>query len=265
MSQNLKDFKGNISLENKVAVITGAASGIGRASVDVFTQMGAAVVAADINADQLKTLTDEFSDRSSIYTFQADVSDRHQVEAMIDFAIDKCGKMDIIFNNAGVTDDQSPVDEVTDESWEKVLAINTNSVMYACRKAVSYYLEDNKGGVIVNTASLGGLYGGRAGIAYTASKHAVVGMTKNIAIMYADAGIRCNAICPGSVNTGVIASMMQKKLSVRGTTRLRLGMGLSPRMGDPYELANAALFLASDASSYMNGEIMKVDGGWSSY
>ena len=103
-----------------------------------------------------------------------------------------------------MTDDQSPVDEVTDESWEKVLAINTNSVIYACRKAVSYYLEDNKGGVIVNTASLGGLYGGRAGIAYTASKHAVVGMTKNIAIMYADAGIRRNAICPGSLYSRAI-------------------------------------------------------------
>lgn len=259
----MKDFKSSISLENKVAIITGAASGIGRASVDVFTQMGAVVVAADINEEQLNKLTEEFAGRSQIYTFRADVSDRAQVEALIDFAIEKCGKLDILFNNAGVTDDQSPVDEVTDESWEKVMAINTNSVMYACRKAVSYFLEDNRGGVIINTASLGGLYGGRAGVAYTASKHAVVGITKNIALMYGDAGIRCNAICPGSVNTGVIAAMMQKKLSVRGTTRLRLGMGLSPRIGDPYELANAALFLASDASSYVNGEIMKIDGGWS--
>ena len=264
MARNLTDFGGNISLDNKVAVITGAASGIGRASVDVFTQMGAAVVAADINAEQLNKLAEEFSGRS-IYTFQVDVSNRQQVEAMIDFAIENCGKMDIMFNNAGVTDDQSPVDEVTDESWEKVLAINTNSVMYACRKAVAYYLKDNRGGVIINTASLGGLYGGRAGVAYTASKHAVVGITKNIAIMYGDVGIRCNAICPGSVNTGVITAMMQKKLSERGTRRLRLGMGLSHRMGDPYELANVALFLASDVSSYVNGEIMKVDGGWSSY
>ena len=258
------DFRKSISLENKVAVISGAASGIGRASVDVFTQMGASVVAVDINKAELDKMAAELSDRS-IFPFHADVSSRNQAEAMIDFTIEKCGKLDILFNNAGITDDQSPVGELTDESWEKVFAVNTNSVMYACRKAVSYYLENNKGGVIINTASLGGLYGGRAGVAYTASKHAVIGITKNIAIMYADAGIRCNAICPGSVNTGVITAMMQKKLSERGTKRMRLGMGLSPRMGEPYELANAALFLASDASSYLNGEIMKVDGGWSSY
>ena len=264
MNNHNVDFKETFSLKNKVAVITGAASGIGRASVDVFTQMGAKVIAADINKEQLDTLIKDFSDRE-IQIIQTDVSDRRQIEAMIDFAIEQYGKMDILFNNAGITDDQSPVSEVTDESWEKVFAVNTNSVMYACRKAVEYYLEKEKSGIIINTASLGGLYGGRAGVAYTASKHAVVGITKNIALMYADTGIRCNAICPGSVNTGVIASMMQKKLSERGTTRLRLGMGLSPRMRDPYELANAALFLASDASSYVNGEIMKVDGGWSSY
>ena len=264
MDKHNIDFKENFSLKNKVAVITGAASGIGRASVDVFTQMGAKVIAADINEEQLDTLIKDFPDRE-IHIIQTDVSDRRQIEAMIDFAIEKCGKMDILFNNAGITDDQSPVGEVTDESWEKVFAVNTNSVMYACRKAVEYFLKKEKSGIIINTASLGGLYGGRAGVAYTASKHAVVGITKNIALMYADAGIRCNAICPGSVNTGVITSMMQKKLSERGTTRLRLGMGLSPRMGDPYELANAALFLASDASSYVNGEIMKIDGGWSSY
>ena len=250
-------------LKNKVAVITGAGSGIGKATVDVFTQMGAKVIAADINLDSVKALKEEFFDyEENIFPFKVNVADCENVEAMIDYAIETCGKMDIIFNNAGIMDGMLPITELTDEMWDRVMQINTNGVMYACRKAVRYYLENNPTGVIINTASLGGLYGGRAGLAYTASKHAVVGMTKNIAFMYGDTGIRCNAICPGAVGTNIGMGMTQP--SERGSSRMALGMSLSNRIGDPYEVAAAALFLASGAT-FINGVTFTLDGGWSAY
>ncbi len=261
---NLKHLRGG-QLENKVAVITGAGSGIGKATTDVFLRAGATVVAADINYDTVCALKEEFKDYADrIHPVRVDVGDRESVEAMIDYAIRECGKMDIIYNNAGIMDSMTTISELTDERWDLIMRVNTSGVMYACRKAVQYFLEtENKHGVIINTASVGGLFGGRAGLAYTASKHAVVGMTKNIAFMYGDTGIRCNAICPGAVATNIGTGAW--KLSERGMSRMQNGMGLSDRYGDPYEIAGAALFLASDDSSFVNGETLTVDGGWSSY
>ena len=251
-------------MKGKTVVITGAASGIGKASVDVFTQMGANVIAGDINEEALGKLKEEFPDQADlIYPFKVNTADCANVEAMIDYAVETCGRMDAIFNNAGIMDGMLPITELTDEMWDRVMQINTNGVMYACRKAVRYYIENNIKGVIVNTASLGGLYGGRAGLAYTASKHAVVGITKNIAYMYGDLGIRCNAICPGAVATNI--GMGMKMPSERGAKRMALGMPLSDRVGDPYELAQAALFLTTDGASFVNGITLTIDGGWSAY
>ena len=258
------DHLGKSTLEGKVAVITGAGSGIGKATVDVFTRVGATVVAADINYDSVCALKEEFSDYADkIFPVKVDVGNQESVEAMIDYAVKECGKMDIIFNNAGIMDSMIPIDELTNERWNLIMNVNTNGVMYACRKAVQYYLENKIEGVIINTASLGGLFGGRAGLAYTASKHAVVGMTKNIAFMYGDTGIRCNAICPGAVKTNI--GYGSAKLSERGINRMKTGLQLNDRPGHPYELAGAALFLASPDSAFVNGETLTVDGGWSAY
>lgn len=259
-----KKYSGCEVLKGKVAVITGAGSGIGKSSVTMFLQEGASVVAADISENGLAALKKEFAVYGdSLKTFKVDVSDRVQVEAMVDFAVKEFGKMDIIFNNAGIMDGMIPVDELTDDLWDRVMKINTNSIMYACRKAVQYFLSRGQGGVILNTASLGGLCGGRAGLAYTASKFAVVGMTKNIAFMYGDAGIRCNAICPGGIKTNIGIGLSQP--SQRGLIHMQKGMGLMDRLGDPEEIAAAAVFLSSDSATFVNGATLTVDGGWSTY
>lgn len=260
----VKNLTGRHPLKDKVAVITGAGSGIGKSTVNRFVQEGAICVAVDLNGDSLAALQEELPEyRSQLKTFQANVSNSEEVEAMVDFAVSECGKMDIIFNNAGIMDGMLPIDELDDAMWERVMRINAGGVMYACRKAVRYYLERGEGGVILNTASLGGLCGARAGLAYTASKFAVVGMTKNIAFMYGDAGIRCNAICPGGIKTNIGVGLTEP--SKRGTSRTMPGMGLMTRLGDPDEIAAAAVFLSCDASTFVNGATLTVDGGWSAY
>lgn len=252
-----------MKLENKVAIVTGAGSGMGKAIAGLFAKEGAKVIASDINETGVKELIASSGDIAGEIVFsQTDVSNRSQVEAMIDLAVNKYGKLDVLVNNAGVLDKMYSVTEVEDEFWDKVMGVNVNSVMYACRKAIPIMME-NGGGSIINTASVGGLFGCRAGAAYTASKFAVVGLTKNIGFMYAKEGIRCNAICPGSIITNIAAGL--SNASEFGMARSGAGVPLSPRMGQPEEIANTALFLASDESSFINGTTVTVDGGWTAY
>ena len=250
-----KSYGDNKALRGKVAVITGAGSGIGKASVSLFLQEGADCVAADLNYDSVVALLEEFPEyREHIRPFQVDVSQSDQVEAMVDFAVREFGQMDILFNNAGIMDGMVPVDELSDQVWDRVMRINASGVMYACRKAVRYYLERGEGGVILNTASLGGLYGGRAGLAYTASKFAVVGMTKNIAFMYGDAGIRCNAICPGGYNPNLAPD---DPFVETYKTHNMLN-----RWAEKDDIKGPVIFLASEASRYVTGSTIVMDGGW---
>ena len=252
-----------MKLENKVAIVTGAGSGMGKAIAGLFAKEGAKVIASDINETGVKDLIASSGDIAGEIVFsQTDVSNRNQVEAMIDLAVNKYGKLDVLVNNAGVLDQMYSVTEVEDEFWDKVMDINVNSVMYACRKAIPIMMK-NGCGSIINTASVGGLFGCRAGAAYTASKFAVVGLTKNIGFMYAKEGIRCNAICPGSIITNIAAGL--SNASECGMARSGAGVPLSPRMGQPEEIANTALFLASDESSFINGTTVTVDGGWTAY
>ena len=172
-----------MKLENKVAIVTGAGSGMGKAIAGLFAKEGAKVIASDINETGVKDLIASSGDIAGEIVFsQTDVSNRNQVETMIDLAVNKYGKLDVLVNNAGVLDKMYSVTEVEDEFWDKVMSININSVMYACRKAIPIMMK-NGGGSIINTASVGGLFGCRAGAAYTASKFAVVGLTKNIGFM----------------------------------------------------------------------------------
>lgn len=175
--------------------------------------------------------------------------------------MEKFGTLDILVNNAGIMDNFEPVGDIADEQYEKVFAVNTTGVMHTMRKAVPVFLEKGKG-VIINVASTGGFSGAHAGATYGASKHAVIGLTKNTAFMYANEGIRCNAIAPGAVETNIGSSMTN--INQFGMTRAGMTHGLSPRSGQPEEIAEAALFLASDASSFVNGVVLPVDGGWTS-
>lgn len=252
-------------LKNEVAVITGAGSGMGRSMARLFAQEGAKVVAADIQDKGVLELIAESKDLAGEIVFcQVDVSNRQQVEAMIDFAVERYGRLDILVNNAGIMDNMAGVADVEDERWDRVLAINLNGVMYGCRHAIPIMEKQPEGGRIVNTASIGGLQGTRAGAAYTASKFAVVGLTQNIGFMYAQKKIRCNAVCPGSVETNIGMSMMQN-LNEFGMKRATAGAGVSPRNGSPDEIAQVALFLASKESSFVNGTTVTADGGWTAY
>lgn len=247
-----------MKLEGKVVLVTGGGSGIGRAITHLFIQEGARVVSTDLHANTLETLAGELkeADRASLTTFTGDVSVRADAEKMVDLAVSTYGTLDVVVNNAGIMDNFTPLSEVDDALWEKVLAVNLDGPMYICRRALETMLP-RKQGVIVNVSSVGGLFGGRAGASYTVSKHALIGLTRSIAYHYALSGIRCNAICPGGVSTNISIDHP----SALGFERVKTTIPMSIRMGESEELARAALFLASDDSSFVNGDIMVVDGG----
>ena len=249
-------------LENKVAVVTGAASGMGKAIAELYAKEGAKVILADYNFEGAEKVTEDIvSHGGTAKAVKVNVAELADIENMIDTAVNEYGTLDILVNNAGIMDGFEAAGDITDEKWDRVFDINTKSVIRAIRKALPIFLEKGKG-VIVNTASTGGLNGAHAGVAYTASKHAVVGITKNTGFMYAKQGIRCNAIAPGAVMTNIAASM--KDVNEFGTSRTQLTQGLIPRAGEPEEIAQVALFLASDESSFVNGTVVTADAGWTS-
>lgn len=251
-------------LAGKVAAVTGTASGMGRSIAKRFAEEGAKVVAVDLNVAGVEELIEELGAvEGEIVAQQVDVSDRGQVEGMINLAIEKFGKFDILVNNAGIMDNMRSVGVVTDEYWDKIMDVNLKGVLYACRYAVNYWLDKGLPGRIINIASIGGLQGCRAGAAYTASKFAVVGLTKNIGFMYAQKGICCNAICPGAVDTNVGTGIQEP--DPFGIGRATVGVPANPRSGSPAEIAATALFLASDEASFVNGVALPVDGGWTAY
>ena len=252
-------------LMNKVTIVTGGASGMGEAICRKFAKEGAKVVIADYNFEGALKVANEINAEilDAATAIKTDVSVETDINAMIDTAITLYGKLDILVNNAGIMDGFEPVGEVSNDRWEKVFAVNVNGPMYASRKAIAHFLEQG-GGSIINIASIGGLQGGRAGAAYVASKHAVIGLTKNTAFMYAKKGIRCNAVAPGAVATN-IAQSMGGDISTFGQQTTGVGMAINPAFGMPEQIASVALFLASDDASFVNGSVVTVDGGWTSY
>ena len=254
-----------MKLEGKTAVVTGASSGMGREIAYYFAKEGANVIAVARRAERLNELVEQTKDfDGKIVAFSADITDKEKVEEMVDEAVKLFGKMDIIVNNAGIMDDMSGVGDVSDEMFDKVFDLNVKAALYAMRKAVKHF-EEVGGGVIINVASVGGLYGGVAGATYTASKHAVVGLTKNTAYMYAMKNIRCNAICPGAIATEIGNSEFMKKINQEGAARTGIGLSLNPRFGQASEIATVAVFLASDDASFVNGQCIAVDGGWRAF
>ncbi|MEZ5018166.1 MAG: SDR family oxidoreductase [Flavipsychrobacter sp.] len=250
-------------LENKAAIVTGAASGIGEAIAKLFAQEGAKVVVSDIDIEGARRVVNEIENDGGIATaVQANVAKEADVSNLIDAAVTTYGTLDILVNNAGIMDNFVTAAALTDEYWDKIMTVNVTSVMRTTRKALSIFLPKEKG-VIVNIASVGGLYGSRAGAAYTASKHAVVGFTKNVGYQYAPKGIRCNAIAPGGVETNIGATIDNP--DAFGMERSMAGMAINPRMGKPEELAKVALFLASEDASFVNGTVVTADSGWTAY
>lgn len=260
----MPDARSNPILEGQTAVVTGGGSGIGKSIVERFLEAGANCLAADLNEGSLAALKQELAEYGDkLDVVKVDVSNRDDVESMIDRAVETFGQMDVIVNNAGIMDNLLPIAEMDDDVWERLMKVNLDSVMYGTRKAVRYFLDREHGGTIINTASLSGLCAGRGGCAYTASKFAVVGLTKNVAYMYGDAGIRCNAICPGNTMTNIGVGMRQP--SKLGMAKATTGISGATRAGTPEEISAAALFLASDMAQFINGETLTIDGGWSAY
>lgn len=246
--------------ENKSVVVTGASSGMGRQIALDFAKEGAAVVAVARRKERLEELAKEAEGLAGkILPYAGDISSKEVNEAMIDYAVKECGKLDVLVNNAGVMDEFVPVGEMSDELWKKVMTVNLDGPVYAMRKAVQVMCEQETAGNIVNVASIGGVRGCRAGAAYTASKHALVGITKNTAYMYTGNKIRCNVICPGGVETEVMNS--QTNISQFGMGRIMAGLDTSIPQGQSEDISAAVLFAASDEARFMTGAVIVVDGG----
>lgn len=218
-----------MKLEGKVAIVTGAGSGMGKSIAVLYAREGAKVVVSDINESSASATVEEIKTNSGeAISVLANVAKEEDIQNLVDTAVDTYGTLDILVNNAGIMDNFVPAADVDDALWDRVFAVNTTGVMRATRKALPIFLE-KESGVIINIASVGGLNGARAGAAYTASKHAVVGFTKNTGFMYAQKGIRCNAIAPGGVETNIAASMTN--INEFGMSRAQPGLAVNPRSG----------------------------------
>jgi len=237
-------------LEGKVAVITGAGSGMGRASVEVFAREGARVVAADISGGEKDTAA-KVGD--GVVPVHCDVSREADVEAMMQTAVAEFGRVDAVLNVAGIAA-PSMLAKVDLEHYEKIMAVNLRGVFLGTKHAIRTMLASREGGSIINWSSLGGLNASLATSVYAATKAGVISFTKSAAVEYGSRGIRANCLCPGLIHTEMTAGIEQVPGMIE---KAALGRG-----GQPQEVAEVAAFLASDRASYVSGAVIPIDGGW---
>ncbi|MDQ6729435.1 MAG: glucose 1-dehydrogenase [Actinomycetota bacterium] len=247
-------------LKGKVAIVTGAGSGIGRAAAILFAEQGASVVVADIQADRAASVAREISDERG-HAITVDVASEDSVSAMVSEAAQRFGGIDLLYNNAGVNS-SGAVSEATLEDWERCFAVNVTGT-FLCSRAVVPHLKPRGGGAIVNQGSVAALVGVKRFAAYCAAKGAIVALTRSMAVDLAPQRIRVNCICPGTVYTPLMEPMLRE----RGGGDVKRGLELTVekypvgRLGDPQDIAAAALFLLSDEASFVTGSIYPVDGG----
>ena len=245
-------------LDGKVCVITGAGGGMGREAAILFTEEGAKVCVADVNgaaAEETASLCAE----GSAFAFAVDVADEEQVAAMMRETAQRYGGIDVLYNNAGISpDDDASVLDTSVEAWQRVQDVNAKGVFLCCKHGIPYLLERG-GGSVINVASFVALVGAATSqISYTASKGAVLSLSKELGVQFARQGVRANALCPGPVETPLLLRIWSETPGAAERRLVHVPMG---RMAKPREIVNAALFLARDESSYVNAATFVVDGG----
>lgn len=245
--------------KERVALVTGGSSGIGRATAHAFADGGARVVVSDVAAEAGEETAEQIRRRGGDATFvPADVSSANEVAGLFERIQSSYGRLDFAFNNAGVVATMRPAAECSEEEWDRTMAINLRGA-WLCMVHELRMMQARGGGVIVNCSSVAGLVGFQGAAAYSASKHGLVGLTRAAALDYAQAGIRVNAVCPGVIRTPMIDKVIADNPQMEQALAEGAPVG---RIGEPEEIAGAVTWLCSDAASFMTGQALAVDGGW---
>lgn len=244
----------------QVALVTGASSGIGRATARAFARAGYITVLADLNAIEGRgALTDCQNEGASCRFIKCDVSDEGSVQTLVAEIVSTFGRLDVAFNNAGIEGSQAPTGECSIQNFDKVIAVNLRGVFLCMRAELGQMTKQESGGSIVNTSSVAGLIGLPGIPAYDASKHGVIGLTRTAALEYAQRGIRINAVCPGAIETPMLDRFMSGREGGREAMIKTEPIG---RIGRPEEIAAAVLWLCGPEASFITGQAIPIDGGW---
>lgn len=245
---------------DKIVLITGSGSGIGKAAALAFSKEGGTIIVSDINeTNGLETVSEIIKNNGKAVFFKIDVSNFEMVKNLMDFIIEKYGRLDVAINNAGVGGDFGKITDITLESWDKTMSINSSGVFYCIKNQIPIMLKQGKG-VILNTSSIAGIRGLPNATAYSASKHAVIGITKTVAMEYAKNNIRVNAICPVFTVTPMFNPEAMDKIKEGISEKLKANIPMK-RFANVMEQVNTMLWLCSDEASFITGQAISVDGG----
>jgi NAD(P)-dependent dehydrogenase (short-subunit alcohol dehydrogenase family) len=250
------------AMDGKVAIVTGASAGIGAATAHAFAAEGASVVVSDIDVARGEAVASTIEGAGGKAVFvRADVSGAADVGALVDAAVEQFGRLDYAFNNAGIEGDPAPTADCPRETWDRILSVNLTGV-FLCMQAEIPRILESGGGAIVNCASIAGLVGFPAAPAYVASKHGVVGLTRSAALELAPQGLRVNAVCPGVIDTEMVARSAASQPDVIDQVVAAHPVG---RLGQPEEVAATVVWLCSEAAAFITGQAIAVDGGYTTH